>query len=199
MRKPYIVLTILTLLISCGGGKSAYQIEPPSTKPGNNSGSGNGGSGTTPTETVVKDPELPNNNAIARMKELGVGWNLGNNLDALPDGFSDSDDKYGWPDETCWSNAKATQQTFNKIKSYGFTYVRIPVTWAKLIGPAPDYTLDAQRLNRVEEVIGFAHNSGLRVVMDTHHDECWYLDLLEEMDERIAAGKISADKRDYYI
>lgn len=54
------------------------------------------------TPTVVKDPELPNNGAVARMKEMGVGWNLGNNLDALPDGFSDSDAKYGWPDETCW-------------------------------------------------------------------------------------------------
>lgn len=123
MKKPYIVLTILALLFSCGGNKSTYQIEAPNTKPNSGSGSGT----TTPTETVVKDPELPSNGAIARMKELGVGWNLGNNLDALPDGFSDTDDEYGWPDETCWSNQKATQQTFNKIKSYGFTYVRIPV------------------------------------------------------------------------
>ena len=144
-------------------------------------------------------PEVPDNDAARRMMELGVGWNLGNSLDALPDGFSDSDDEYGWPDETCWGNSKATQQTFNTIKSYGFTFVRIPVTWAKFIGPAPDYTLDKRRLERVAEVIGYAHNAGLRVVMDTHHDECWYLDWLEDLDERIRKGRIDADKRDYYI
>ena len=144
-------------------------------------------------------PEVPDNDAARRMMELGVGWNLGNSLDALPDGFSDSDDEYGWPDETCWGNRKATQQTFDTIKSYGFTFVRIPVTWARFIGPAPDYTLDAGRLERVAEVIGYAHNAGLRVVMDTHHDECWYLDWLEDLDERIRKGRIDADKRDYYI
>lgn len=200
MKKLLLTLLVLPLCLSCsGGGKTGYVIDAPSTKPnsGNNNGSGSGSGTTTPT--VVKDPELPNNGAVARMKEMGVGWNLGNNLDALPDGFSDSDAKYGWPDETCWGNKKATQLTFNTIKSYGFTFVRIPVTWTRFIGPAPDYTLDAQRLARVEEVINFALNAGLRVVMDTHHDECWYLDWLEELDERIKAGKISADKRDYYI
>lgn len=150
-------------------------------------------------KTVVPDPNLPNNSAVKRMKELGVGWNLGNQLDALEDGFSASDDEYGWPDETCWSNQKATQQTFDKIKSYGFTYVRIPVTWTRLIGPAPDYTLDATRLERVAEVIGYAHNAGLSVVMDTHHDECWFISFRKELDRRIAAGKIDAAKRDALI
>ena len=195
MKRLFLILAILPVCLCCSG-KTGLVIEKPNTKP--SVGNNDNGS-TTPTTNVVKDPELPNNGAVTRMKELGVGWNLGNNLDALPDGFSDKDNEYGWPDETCWGNKKATQQTFNTIKSYGFTYVRIPVTWAKFIGPAPDYKLDATRLNRVEEVIGYAHNAGLRVVMDTHHDECWYLDWLEELDERIAAGKISADKRDYYI
>jgi endoglucanase len=150
-------------------------------------------------KTAVPDPTLPNNNAVKRMKELGVGWNLGNQLDALEDGFSASDDKYGWPDETCWSNQKATQQTFDKIKSYGFTYVRIPVTWTRFIGPAPDYTLDATRLERVAEVIDYAHNAGLSVVMDTHHDECWFISFRKELDARIAAGKIDASRRDALI
>jgi hypothetical protein len=53
-------------------------------------------------KTIVPDPTLPNNAAIKRMKELGVGWNLGNQLDALHDGDTSSGGKYGWPDETCW-------------------------------------------------------------------------------------------------
>lgn len=150
-------------------------------------------------KTVVPDPALPNNNAVKRMKELGVGWNLGNQLDALEDGFSASDSEYGWPDETCWSNQKATRQTFDKIKSYGFTYVRIPVTWTRFIGPAPDYTLDATRLERVAEVIDYAHNAGLSVVMDTHHDECWFISFRKELDQRIKEGRVDAGKREALI
>ena len=195
MKKLIIgTLAVLLTLTTCSSEKSGTATLPPPEPSGE----------TTPqkeeeTTGTSSGPELPDNNAIRRMKALGVGWNLGNQLDALPDGFSDDDDEYGWPDETCWSNKKATQQTFDKIKSYGFTTVRIPVTWAKFIGPAPDYTLNAERLDRVDEVIGFAHNAGLNVIMDTHHDECWFLSFLEELDERIKAGKVSASKREALI
>ena len=187
MRK--LLLLCLSCLAACSQTSKTVVVTKPTTST----------SSTTTVTNASSDPQLPDNQAVKRMKELGVGWNLGNQLDALPDGFSDSDNEYGWPDETCWSNQKVTAQTFVKIRSYGFTTVRIPVTWAKFIGPAPGSTLNAQRLDRVEEVINFAHDAGLNVIMDTHHDECWFLDWLKELDERIAAGKISADKRDYYI
>ena len=148
---------------------------------------------------VVADPDLPDNTATKRMKTLGIGWNLGNQLDALHDGDTDSGGKYGWPDETCWHNEKATQQTFDKVKSYGFNTVRIPVTWTKFIGPAPDYQLNQERLARVEEVIGYAHNAGLNVIMDTHHDECWFLSYLKDLDERIKSGEVPASRRDELI
>ena len=148
---------------------------------------------------VVADPALPNNTATKRMKTLGIGWNLGNQLDALHDGDTDSGGKYGWPDETCWHNEKATQQTFDKVKSYGFNTVRIPVTWTKFIGPAPDYQLNQERLARVEEVIGYAHNAGLNVIMDTHHDECWFLSYLKDLDARIESGELPASRRDELI
>ena len=199
MKRFLILLIVLCLGVdSCSKPKvSTVEITPPS-KPGTGTNTGtNTGNTTTPTGTP--DPVLPANNAVKRMKELGVGWNLGNNLDALPDGFSDSDSIYGWPDETCWSNNKATRQTFDKIRSYGFTFVRIPVTWAKFIGPAPDYKLNEERLKRVEEVINYAHNAGLQVVMDTHHDECWFLSFLEDLDDRIKSGKVDASRRDYHI
>lgn len=190
MKKLFILLLApMALLASCGAETNQFS-NLPAPPPADND----------PSKPEKEDPNaLPDNDAVKRMMELGVGWNLGNQLDALPDGFSDKDEEYGWPDETCWSNKKATQQTFDKIRSYGFTTVRIPVTWAKFIGPAPDYTLNQERLARVEEVIGYAHNAGLNVIMDTHHDECWFLSWLEELDERIAAGRIPASKRDAYI
>ena len=111
---------------------------------------------------VIKDPTLPDNAAVARTQELGLGWNMGNHFDAYANGVSS---------ETAWQGKKATQATFDGLKDKGFTSVRIPVTWMGHIGDAPDYTLEDAWLNRVYEVVGFAENAGLKVILNTHHDE----------------------------
>jgi endoglucanase len=38
------------------------------------------------------------------------------------------------------------------------------------IGPAPDYRIDEAWMRRVGEVVGMAHNAGLKVVINLHHD-----------------------------
>ena len=113
---------------------------------------------------VEPDPPTPgqDNEAIARAKELGIGWNMGNQLDAINNGVSN---------ETCWGNPAATQATFNGVKEAGFTSVRIPVTWMGHIGPAPDYKIEDEWMNRVYEVVGYAEKAGLKVILNTHHDE----------------------------
>lgn len=111
---------------------------------------------------TVKDPTLPDNSAVARSMELGLGWNMGNHFDAYSNGVAS---------ETAWGCPKATEATFTGVKAAGFTSVRIPVTWLGHIGEAPDYALDETWLNRVYEVVGYAEKAGLRVILNTHHDE----------------------------
>ena len=94
-------------------------------------------------------------------RKLGLGWNLGNQLDAHVDGM---------PDETCWGNGKATQQTFNKLAEAGITSVRIPVTWLGKVGDAPDYPIDKAWLNRVMDMVTYAENAKLNVIINLHHD-----------------------------
>lgn len=108
------------------------------------------------------DPADIDNTATARTKELGLGWNMGNHFDAYANGVAS---------ETAWQGKSATQATFTGLKEKGFTSVRIPVTWMGHIGSAPDYALDEVWLNRVYEVVGYAENSGLKVILNTHHDE----------------------------
>ena len=115
-----------------------------------------------PGRELIKDPSLPNNTAVSRTMELGLGWNMGNHFDAYSNGVAN---------ETAWGGTPATQATFTGVKAAGFTTVRIPVTWLGHIGEAPDYTLDEAWLNRVYEVVGFAENAGLNVILNTHHDE----------------------------
>ena len=101
---------------------------------------------------------------------FGLGWNMGNHFDAYYNG-SWAGEKEGYPDETAWQGNKATQATFDGVKALGFTSVRIPISWLKMIGPAPDYKINEDWMNRVYEVVGFAHNAGLKVIINTHHDE----------------------------
>lgn len=94
-------------------------------------------------------------------KTLGLGWNLGNQLDAYRNGIAD---------ETCWGNKSATQTTFYKLAELGFTSVRIPVTWLGHIGGAPGYVIDKSWLDRVAECVGYAERAGLNVIINIHHD-----------------------------
>lgn len=110
------------------------------------------------------------NDATRRTLQMGLGWNLGNNLDAYEE---DPDDKdYLMPSETVWGNPKVTQRALTRVREAGFKTIRIPVTWLAKIGPAPDYRIDAQWMARVAEVVGYARDAGFQhVIVDTHHDE----------------------------
>ena len=117
---------------------------------------------TITQESKIKDPEALDNAAWARGMEMGLGWNLGNHFDAYANGVAKED---------AWDGVKATQATFTGVKTKGFTSIRIPITWLGHIGSAPDYTLDEEWLNRIYEVVGFAEEAGLKVIINTHHDE----------------------------
>lgn len=112
-----------------------------------------------PSATPLPAPE--NITAIEFAESMGLGWNLGNSLDAQMNGVSN---------ETCWGNGKATQQTFDAIKAMGFGCVRIPVTWMGHIGPAPEYKVEKAWLDRVAEVAGYAKKAGLKAIINVHHD-----------------------------
>lgn len=101
--------------------------------------------------------------AIEYAQTLGMGWNLGNNLDAW-------EGSTGVAVETCWKNGEATQAAFDAVAKAGFKSVRIPVTWLGHFGEAPDYTIDKVRMDRVAEVLGYAHKAGLKAIVNIHHD-----------------------------
>ena len=117
---------------------------------------------------------------------MGLGWNLGNQLDAHNSGYAD---------ETCWGNEKATQTTFDKLAELGFTTIRIPVTWMGHIGDAPDYTVDSDWLDRVYEVVGYAENAGLNAIINIHHDgaeDDYWLNMSEALASDEANAEIEA-------
>lgn len=99
---------------------------------------------------------------IEYAQTLGIGWNLGNNLDAWAEN--------GIAVETDWGNGLATQETFDAVAKAGYKSVRIPVTWIGHFGEAPDYTISKERMERVAEVAGYAKKAGLKAIVNIHHD-----------------------------
>ena len=99
---------------------------------------------------------------------MGPGWNMGNHMDAVSNGVSG---------ETIWGNAKCTQATFDNVKKAGFKAVRICTTWTGHIGEAPAYRLEDKWLERVAEIVGYAEKAGLVAIVNTHHDETYWLDI----------------------
>jgi len=91
------------------------------------------------------------------LKAAGFGWNLGNSLDA-PTG------------ETSWGNPIATPELMRGVAKAGFGLVRIPVTWTNHMGPAPDYVIEPDWLEHVDEVVAYASAAGLYAVINIHHD-----------------------------
>jgi endoglucanase len=100
-------------------------------------------------------------NASQIVADMGAGWNLGNQLEATIDGY---------PSETAWGQPTITQALIDKVKAAGFKTIRIPVSYLRHIGPGPEYTINSSWLNRIQEVVNYAHGRGLYVLINMHGD-----------------------------
>ncbi|NKE62559.1 cellulase family glycosylhydrolase [Lentzea sp. PSKA42] len=96
--------------------------------------------------------------AMEHTAAMQPGWNLGNTLDSTG------------PDETSWGNPRITEALLDNVKAQGFKSVRIPVTWSAHLGQGPDYTIEADYLARVKEVVRWALARDLYVMINIHHD-----------------------------
>ena len=104
---------------------------------------------------------LKNADTEAILEDMGLGWNLGNSLDATGGSGLDT--------ETSWSNPKTTQALIDKAKSLGFNTVRVPVSWGKHVS-GDNYTIDSAWLARVKEVVDYCYKNDMYVILNIHHD-----------------------------
>jgi len=104
------------------------------------------------------------------VKDIRLGWNLGNTLDAECTSWLDYyNDQIA--SETCWGNVKTSEYLFITLINKGFNLFRIPVTWKGHYGPAPDYKIDERWLARVREIVDYSYQNGAYVIINTHHED----------------------------
>ncbi|MBQ6788381.1 MAG: glycoside hydrolase family 5 protein [Lachnospiraceae bacterium] len=126
----------------------------------------------TKIETIKKENQHKDmEDMIAKdiVKEMRIGWNLGNTFDAWRDDLKISDLPYRF--ETAWGNPETTQELIDTVIDQGFNVIRIPVTWKNHIGEAPEYVIEEQWMQRVKEVVDYAYNRGVYVIINTHHED----------------------------
>lgn len=136
---------------------------------------------------------------------MGVGWNLGNTLEA-GDKANSFTNKGGLAAETAWQGTQTTQQVIDYVKSLGFKSVRIPCAWVMgHISDVADYTIDPAWMARVKQVTDFCIKAGLYVVINQHWDSGWLenniaADSLKERNKEVLRKvwtQIATTFRDY--
>lgn len=111
----------------------------------------------------------------AYVEAMQPGWNLGNTLDSTGS------------DETSWGNPRITRELIQQIAAQGYKSIRIPVTWDSHIGKAPDYAIEPAYLDRVEEVVNWALEAKLYVMINVHHDSWMWISHMEKNHDEVLA------------
>lgn len=112
--------------------------------------------------------------SLELVKLMGNGINLGNTMEAYGRPALGTDaDVSGY--ETYWGQPVTTQEMITGMKEAGFDSLRIPIAWTNMMDyESGDYTIDEAYLNRVEEIINYALNADMYVVINDHWDGSWW-------------------------
>ena len=126
------------------------------------------------SETTQDTDDSENLTALELSKLMGNGINLGNTMEAYgrPElGINADTSKY----ETFWGQPVTTEEMIAGMKSCGFDSIRIPVAWTNMMDyENGDYTIADAYLDRVDELITYAINNGMYVIINDHWDGSWW-------------------------
>lgn len=105
---------------------------------------------------------------------MGNGTNLGNTLEAYNHSgyISGTDPSFM---ETGWGQPYTTPEMLQGMKEAGFDTIRIPVAWTNGMNyESGDYTIDERLMARVEQVVNYALDADMYVIINDHWDGGWW-------------------------
>ncbi len=116
--------------------------------------------------TVTKEYKIPDTESYRFLKDMKIGWNLGNTFDAIDWNWLKDDIDY----ESGWCGVKTTPELIAAVKEAGFNTIRIPVSWHNHLSDEDNYTIKEEWMNRVNEVVDYAMDQDMYVILNIHHD-----------------------------
>ncbi|HUO58993.1 MAG TPA: glycoside hydrolase family 5 protein [bacterium] len=147
--RPILALGLAALSLSCGPQTTA--VVPSNAAP------------------AVDASGLEDLSSMEVVGKMGLGWNLGNTLEACGSWIKGPDIRSF---ETAWGNPETTKEMIDKIKADGFGSVRIPVAWSNMI--EGDYTINWRLQERVKQVVDWVLADGMIAVVNIHWDGGWW-------------------------
>ena len=143
LKKALVFALTLVLLLSSTVNTSVFAAT-------------NTSSNTKTTSSVPKT-------AAEVVADMGIGWNLGNSLDAMNKGKG-----YTFNTETIWGNPVTTKEMIDTVAKAGYGAIRVPVSWYNHIDS--NGKIDQKWLQRVGEVVKYGLDNDLYVIINIHHD-----------------------------
>ncbi len=141
------------LLCGCGGGGTVNSTESTEQT-------------SAPADTTAATEAEPSRNygdmrdmTIQELVgEMKTGWNLGNTLDAEGG-------------ETAWGNPVTTHEMIDTVAAAGFNVIRLPTTWGEKMDE--EFKVREDWMKRVHEVVDYAMDNDMYVILNTHHETSW--------------------------
>lgn len=179
-----VLSTCFTTLLGCGGGSGSST--PPaasSATPSSISVSSSIVASSSETASVVSSLTLSSSSAPAGLypsynlnplpadnigmtstaveiaSHIKLGFNFGNTMEAIGG-------------ETAWGNPLITAAQVKMVKDAGFDAIRLPVSWDQYANQQTA-AISAEWLNRVKQVVQYAVDNDLYVIVNIHWDGGW--------------------------
>ena len=174
MKRLFAVSLIFVLLCSLFAGCGNSGNETPAATVGNTGEKylHTSANGIETSDSGYMRTELT---ALELTRLMGNGINLGNTLEACNSGTGATSEDASYY-ETMWGQPVTTQEMISGMKEAGFDSIRIPIAWMTNATDLAngDYTIQEYYFDRVEEVVNYALNEDMYVIINDHWDGGWY-------------------------
>lgn len=138
------------------------------------SGASDGSNVSDASNSAAQDEGSNDVTSIEMIRLMGNGINLGNTLEAYAhqnylNGADPTDA------ETLWGQPITTPEMIQGMKDAGFDTLRIPIAWTNGMNfESGDYTIDERLFTRVEQVVNYALDADMYVIINDHWDGSWW-------------------------
>ncbi len=174
MRRLLVTLLASVMLmtsVGCGGETSSDSSSENITSSDTSTSAPAGGT-SDGGDTVIAEGN--NLTSLEVIRLMGNGTNLGNTLEAYNhSGYVNGMNPADF--ETGWGQPYTSAEMIQGMKDAGFDTLRIPVAWTNGINfESGDYTIDSRLMDRVEEVVNYALDADMYVIINDHWDGGWW-------------------------
>ncbi|HKI54695.1 MAG TPA: glycoside hydrolase family 5 protein [Anaerolineales bacterium] len=173
MRRFYQALILAIVLSACVPPYTSAPTSLPTSLPTGTS------MPPTPEPTSTPEPTLTPVTAV----RLNRGVNFGNMLEA--------------PNEGDW-DLTVQEEYFDLVKEAGFDFIRLPVRWNTHTEDEWPYTIDPAFFARIDQVVSWALERNLTIIVDFHHYDEIMTDPWSHKDRFLGIWKQVADHYENY-